>query len=299
MLIGFIGLGNMGRPMALNLIKKGHELVVSDIVPAAVGELVSAGARAGETPAAVAGQVEVLITMLPNAAIVAGVMTGEKGVLAGARPGLVVIDMSSVGPGDSRKMAAAAAKKQVAYLDAPVSGGVAGAKAGKLTIMVGGPEEVFWQVKPVLECLGEKIYHVGDVGAGDAVKVVNNLLLGINMAAVAEALVLGAKAGLKPEVMLEIIGNSSGQSYAFKAKVPNFVLPGRFEPGFAIDLQAKDLDLALQTARENDVPLMLGGLARQVYALARARGLGGQDIAAVIKVWEEATGAEVRYDPQG
>lgn len=299
MRIGFIGLGNMGRPMALNLIKKGHELVVNDVIPAAVEELVKAGARAGETPAAVAGQVEVLITMLPNAAIVAGVMMGEKGVLAGARPGLVVIDMSSVGPSDSRKMAEVATKKQVAYLDSPVSGGVAGARAGKLTIMVGGPEEVFWQVKPVLECLGEKIYHVGDVGAGDAVKVVNNLLLGINMAAVAEALVLGVKAGLKPEVMLEIIGNSSGQSYAFKAKVANFVLPGRFEPGFAIDLQAKDLDLALQTARENDVPLMLGGLVRQVYALARARGLGGQDIAAVIRVWEEATGAEVRYDPQG
>ncbi|MGI9860765.1 NAD(P)-dependent oxidoreductase [Moorella naiadis] len=299
MLIGFIGLGNMGRPMALNLIKNGHELVVNDVIPVAVEELVKAGARAGETPAVVAGQVDVLITMLPNAAIVAGVMAGEKGVFAGARPGLVVIDMSSVGPGDSRKMATLAAQKQIAYLDAPVSGGVSGARAGKLTIMVGGPEEVFNQVKPVLECLGAKIYHVGESGAGDAVKVVNNLLLGINMAAVAEALVLGAKAGLKPEVMWEIIGSSSGQSYAFQAKVPNFVLPGRFEPGFAIDLQAKDLDLALQTARENDVPLMLGGLARQVYALARARGLGSQDIAAVIKVWEEAAGVEVRHDPQG
>ncbi|MBE3572981.1 MAG: NAD(P)-dependent oxidoreductase [Moorella humiferrea] len=299
MRVGFIGLGNMGRPMALNLIKKGHELVVNDVVPAAVDELVKAGARAGATPAAVAGQVEVLITMLPNAAIVASVMTGENGVLAGARPGLVVVDMSSVGPGDSRKMAALAAQKQVAYLDAPVSGGVTGAVAGKLTIMAGGSREDFLKVKPVLECMGEKIYHVGDVGAGDAMKIVNNLLLGINMAAVAEALVLGIKAGLTPEVMLEIIGNSSGQSYAFKAKVPNFILPGRFEPGFAIDLQAKDLDLALQTARENDVPLMLGGLARQVFALARARGLGGQDIAAVIKVWEEATGAEVRYAAQG
>jgi 2-hydroxymethylglutarate dehydrogenase len=299
MRVGFIGLGSMGRPMALNLLKRGQELVVNDIIPEAVAELVRAGARAGASPAAVAGQVEVLITMLPNAAIVAGVMTGENGVLAGARPGLAVVDMSSVGPGDSRRLAAMAAQKQVAYLDAPVSGGVRGAAAGQLTIMAGGSEEDFLKVKPVLECLGEKIYHVGAVGAGDAVKIVNNLLLGINMAAVAEALVLGVKAGLKPEAMLAIIGNSSGESYAFKAKVPNFVLPGRFEAGFALALQAKDLDLALQTAREHGVPLLLGGLARQVYSLAQARGLGEKDMSAVIKIWEEATGAEVRHDPRG
>lgn len=298
MRVGFIGLGNMGRPMALNIIKKGHQLVAYDIVPAAVEKLVKEGAKPATTPAEVARQVDFLITMLPNASIVADIMTREDGILAGACPELVVIDMSSVGPGDSRRMAELTAKKQVAYLDAPVSGGVAGAAAGKLTIMVGGSKDAYLKAKPVLECLGEKIYHVGDIGSGDAVKVINNLLLGINMAGVAEAMVLGVKAGLEPKVILEIISSSSGQSYAFNKKVPDFILPGRFEPGFTIDLQSKDLDLALQTARENDVPLMLGSVARQVYALARAQGLGGMDISAVIKIWEEACGAEVRYGPE-
>jgi 3-hydroxyisobutyrate dehydrogenase len=284
----------MGRPMTKNLLKKGHEVIVYDIVASAVEEMLKEGAGAETSPAKLAGRVEVLITILPNAAIVADVITGENGVLAGAEAGLIVVDMSSVGPSDTRKMARAAAQKGVAYMDAPVSGGVPGAVAGRLTIMAGGNKEDFEKVRPVFECLGEKIYHVGEVGSGDAIKIVNNILLGTNMAAAAEALVLGVKVGLKPEIILDIINSSSGQSYALRTRGQNIILTGRFNGGFAIDLQAKDLDLALQLGRENEVPLLMGGLARQIFGLAKAHGFGSQDIGAVIRVLEEATGVEVR-----
>ncbi|MGB9859601.1 MAG: 3-hydroxyisobutyrate dehydrogenase [Moorellaceae bacterium] len=297
MRVGFIGLGNMGRPMARNILRRGYPLAVYDVLPEAVAELVKEGAAEAASPAALAAQVDMVITMLPHAGIVAEVLQGERGVFAGAREGLLIVDMSSVSPGDTRRMAREAAARGLRYLDAPVSGGVSGAASGKLTIMVGGREEDYRECLPVLQCIGEKIYHVGDVGAGDAVKLVNNLLLGINMVGVAEALVLGVKAGLKPEVLLEIISNSSGQSYAFKAKVPGFILQGHFEPGFAIELQHKDLDLALQTGKEYNVPLLLGGLAYQIYTLAKSKGWGGQDISAVIKIWEEAAGTEVRHVP--
>ena len=294
MKIGFIGVGAMGKPMATNLLNAGYELAVYDINQEAVSELVALGAAAAASPAEAARGKDVVITMLPNAKIVAATMEGPGGVFAGAEPGTIIIDMSSVAPGDTRAMAAKAEKLGLAYLDAPVSGGVAGAAKGTLTIMVGGPEETVARVRAIFEVLGQKIYHVGPVGSGDAVKIVNNLLLGINMAAVAEALVLGVKCGLKPEVLYDIISVSSGSSYALQAKVPNFVLKGNFEPGFAVDLQYKDLELAVQTGKELQVPLYLTNGAQQVYETSRAAGLGRKDISAVIQLWEKLVGVEVR-----
>lgn len=294
MKIGFIGVGAMGKPMTTNLLRAGYDLTVYDINQEAVQELVALGARAAASPAQLAQGKDVVITMLPNAKIVATTMEGPEGVFAGAAPGTIIIDMSSVAPGDTKNMAAKAEKLGLSYLDAPVSGGVAGAAKGTLTIMVGGPAETVNRVKEILEVLGQKIYHVGPVGSGDAVKVVNNLLLGINMAAVAEALVLGVKCGLDPEVLFEIISASSGSSYALQAKVPNFVLKGNFEPGFAVDLQYKDLELAVQTGKELQVPLYLTNGAQQIYEAARAAGLGRKDISAVIRLWEKLVGVEVR-----
>ena len=206
----------------------------------------------------------------------------------------MIIDMSTVAPNQTRKMASLAKEKGVSYLDAPVSGGVSAAANGSLTIMVGGPAAVSDQVMEIFNVLGKKVYRVGDVGAGDAIKTVNNMLLGINMAAVAEALVVGVKAGLEPQVLLDVISSSSGNSYALEAKMPKFIMKGNFEPGFTIDLQFKDLELAIQTGKDLGVPMFLTNLAQQIFVQARAAGLGGQDISAVIKVWEQLAGVEVR-----
>ncbi|MDR3591153.1 MAG: NAD(P)-dependent oxidoreductase [Negativicutes bacterium] len=292
--VGFIGLGAMGRPMAANLLQAGYSLTVYDVVESAVAELTAKGAKRALTPKAVAQAAEIIITMLPNNAIVEAVLSGADGLLAGSRPGQVIIDMSSVTPGHTKKMAALAQAREVDYIDAPVSGGVAGATAGSLTIMAGGRTEVLEACREVLSVLGKKIYHVGPVGSGDTVKLVNNLLLGINMAAVAEAMTLGVKAGLDPQVMFDVIAASSGRSYALEAKVPNFVLKGNFEPGFAVDLQYKDLEMASQTGKELGLPLLLTNIAGQIYETARAKGLGRKDISAVVAMQEELAGVKVR-----
>lgn len=294
MRIGFIGVGAMGKPMAHNLLKASHEVYVFDLSAAAVAELEAAGAKKCGSPKEVAEAAEVIITMLPNAKIVEATITGENGVLAGGRAGQTIIDMSSVAPGSTKQMAALANAKGINYVDAPVSGGVSGAAAGTLTIMVGGEKETVAAIEPILKVMGQKIHHVGAVGAGDAVKLVNNMLLGINMAAVAEALVLGVKAGLDPQAMYEIIKGSSGRSYALEAKTPGFILKNNFAAGFAIDLQYKDLELATETAKGMGMPVPLGAMAQQVFEMARAKGLGREDISAIIKVWEDLVGVQVR-----
>lgn len=294
MKIGFIGLGAMGKPMAINVVSAGYDVTVFDINKDAVAELVQKGSKEAATPREVAADAEVVITMLPNFNIVKACLEGADGVLAGAKEGTIIVDMSSVAPGQSRENAKLAETQGVSYVDAPVSGGVAGAEKGALTIMVGGSEEDIEKVMPVLETMSKMIYRVGDVGSGDAVKLVNNLLLGINMAAVAEALIFGVKAGLSPDVLFDIISASSGNSYAMQAKVPKFILKGNFEAGFAIDLQYKDLELATQTGKELGVPMFMTNLAQQIFEQARAAGLGRKDISAVIQVLEKLVNVEVR-----
>ncbi len=295
MRVGFIGLGAMGKPMAINILRGGYSLIVNPHVnEKVVQELVALGAGRAATPKELAGQVDVLITMLPNGPIVEEVLLGEQGFFAGAKPGSTVIDMSSVAPGFSRKMAEIASQRQLNYLDAPVSGGVKGATEGALTIMVGGAPETVNRFRPLLEVIGKKIYHVGDVGAGDAVKLVNNLLLAVNMAAAAEGFVLGTKLGLNPQTLFDVIRASSGDSYALAAKMPNFIFKGNFAPGFTVDLQYKDLELAIQTAKELKVPMLLTSTVQQIFEQARAAGLGREDICAVIKPLEELLGIEVR-----
>jgi len=292
--IGFIGLGAMGRPMASNVLKAGYELTVFDVVKTAVEQMVEQGAKTASTPREVAEHCDVVLISLPNAKIVEAVMTSEDGLLAGAHKGQIFIDLSSVTPEHSRRMAKLAETKGVDYMDAPVSGGVSGAMAGTLTMMVGGSESALAQCQDILQVIGKKIFHAGSVGAGDAVKLVNNLLLGINMAAVAEAMTLGVKAGLDPKVLLEIISVSSGRSYALEAKVPGFILKGNFEPGFAVDLQYKDLEMAVQTGKELGMPLLLTNVAQQVYETAKAKGLGRKDISSIITLSEETAQVTVR-----
>lgn len=294
MRLGFIGVGAMGKPMAANLLRAGYQLQVNDVSEAALNELAGQGAIKCSTPKEAVLGTDVVITMLPNSAIVESVMTGAEGVFAGSKTGQIIIDMSSVDPFFTKSMAKAAVDKGFKYVDAPVSGGVAGATSGTLTIMVGGEKEIVEVVDPILKVLGQKIYYVGQVGSGDAVKVINNLLLGVNMAALGEALVLGVKAGLDPNTMYEIIKASSGRSYVVETKLPNFILKGSFDSGFAIDLQYKDLELATATAKKMGMPLPMTNIAQQVFEMARAQGLGKEDISAVIKVWEKMMGALVR-----
>jgi len=292
--VGFIGLGAMGRPMASNVLKAGYELTVFDVVKTAVEQMAEQGAKTALTPREVAERCDVVLISLPNAKIVEAVMTGEDGLLAGAHKGQIFIDLSSVTPEHTRRMAKLAEAKGVDYMDAPISGGVAGATSGTLTIMVGGSEHALAQCQDILQVIGKKIFHAGSVGAGDAVKLVNNLLLGINMAAVAEAMTLGVKAGLDPKVLLEIISVSSGRSYALEAKVPGFILKRNFEPGFAVDLQYKDLEMAVQTGKELGMPLLLTNVAQQVYETAKAKGLGRKDISSIITLSEETAQVTVR-----
>ncbi|MEG2118848.1 MAG: NAD(P)-dependent oxidoreductase [Pseudoflavonifractor sp.] len=293
MKIGFIGLGAMGKPMASNLLAAGYQVYAFDLVAAAVKEVEAKGAIACPDAGALAAQADVIISSLPNAKIVEAVMNGKGGVFECCKPGTIVVDMSSVAPNTSKSMAKLAAGHGVGYVDAPVSGGVTGATAGTLTIMIGSDEATFEKLKPIFDVLGKNIYHVGEVGGGDAIKMVNNLLLGCNMAALSEALTLGVKCGLSTETMREIISKSSGGSYALTAKLEKFIMADSFAGGFAVDLQYKDLGLALEAARDNAVPLPMTAAATALYEAARAKGQGREDMSSVVKVWQDLTGAQI------
>lgn len=293
--IGFIGLGAMGKPMAKNLQQAGYDLTVFDINPLPVDELVSLGAKKGETAAQVAQQVEVVVTMLPADEEVKGAILGAEGILAGAKAGLVIIDMSSIAPHTSMLIAAEANKRGVKFLDAPVSGGTIGAEKATLTIMVGGDQELLEAHRDILQTLGKTIYHVGGVGMGETVKMVNQMLVGINMVGIAEALVMGTKLGVAPEVLYKIIRASSGNSFLIDHRVPDYILKGNFtQPGFAIDLLRKDLGLALESAKVAKIPLFITSQAYQYYTKATAEGGGKKDMSAIIELLEETAGVKVR-----
>ncbi|MCM0757602.1 NAD(P)-dependent oxidoreductase [Sporomusa sphaeroides DSM 2875] len=296
--LGFIGLGAMGSKMLANVIKAGHSVTVFDIGQAAVDAAVALGAKKAANAAETVRGKEIVLLSLPNSAIVESTVLGPGGILEGAEQGLLIVDLSSITPQSIQKIAGIAKAKGVSIIDAPVSGGTAGAQMATLSIMVGGEQADFERALPVLQSIGSKIDHVGAIGAGDTVKLVNNLLLGVNMVAVAEALCLGVKAGIKPEVLYQIISNSSGNSYALTAKYKKFIAAGNFEPGFMIDLQYKDLQLAVDTAKGLKVPLVLGNIAQQAYEIARASGLGAEDISAVIKLGEALCDIKVREEAQ-
>lgn len=296
MKVGFIGLGVMGKNMAANVLKGGYKLKVYDVVESIVAEFKENGAEVGSSPADASKDCDIIMTSLPNSQIVENVILGKNGVLEGAKEGAIIVDLSSITPKTIQNIYNKCREKGVEVIDAPVSGGVAGAEAGTLTIMVGGKKETLEKAMPVLECVGKKINHVGEVGAGDTVKLVNNLLLGVNMVACAEAMALGTKAGIKPEVLYEIISQSSGSSYALKAKYEKYIAKGNFEPGFMIDLQYKDLQLAVSTAKDLKAPLFMGNTAQQIFETARAEGLGRKDISAVINVYEKWLNTSVREE---
>jgi 3-hydroxyisobutyrate dehydrogenase len=298
MQVGFIGIGVMGRPMTLNLLKAGHDVTIYARHPEKpeVQEVLKAGARPAPSSRAVAIASEVVITMVPNSAQVEEVVAGSNGILDGARKGLIIIDMSTISPATSRKMAEIAATKGAHFLDAPVSGGSQGAKQGTLTIMVGGEQAVFERALPVLEAMGKKenIVYVGPSGSGEIIKIVNNMLVGTIAAATAEAFVLGVKAGVDVDTMAKVIGISTGASWQLSNQFPLRAFNGSFNPGFMTDLLHKDLGLALNLAAENETPVAMTSLARQLYEMARAAGYGHDDYTVLLKVLEQIVGVEVR-----
>jgi 3-hydroxyisobutyrate dehydrogenase len=298
MQIGFIGIGTMGRPMTLNLLKAEHHVTIYARHPdkPEVQEVLGAGAKLAPSPRDVAMASDIVITMLPNSPQVEEVVTGPQGVLEGAQNGLIIIDMSTIAPSVSRKLAQAAISHGAHFLDAPVSGGSQGAVDGTLTIMIGGEREIFEQAQPALEAMGKKenIFHVGPNGAGEIIKLVNQVLCGAIAAAVAESFVLGVKAGADVDIMTKIIGVSTGASWQLSNQFPLRAFNGSFQPGFMTDLLHKDLGLALDLAAENTVPAALLALTRQMYEMARAEGYGRNDYTSLLKVLEQLAGVEVR-----
>jgi 3-hydroxyisobutyrate dehydrogenase len=294
MRIGFIGLGNMGGPMAANLLKAGHSLVVFDVVQAALDKLAGQGATAAASPKALASaDVEVVITMLPSSKHARAVYLGDDGVLAGARPGVLLVDCSTIDPFTTRDLAAAAAKQGNPMLDAPVSGGTGGAEAATLTFMVGGEAAEFERAKPVLAAMGKNVVHCGPIGNGEVAKLCNNLLLAISMVGVAEAMSLGVALGIDPKLLAGIVNTSTGRCWSSDSYNPwPGVMDGvpaarGYSGGFAGDLMLKDLGLAVDAARLAKQPIVLGGLAQQLYQLLGTRGDGGKDFSAIVDLYRK------------
>lgn len=292
--VGFIGLGLMGKPMAASLVRAGFAVtVVPHRNPAPAQELQALGASIAPTAAAAAEGADFVVTMVPDSPQVEEVLFGPEGVYKSAKAGTVVIDMSTIAPSAARRFAAELAKQGVGFLDAPVSGGVARAIEGALTIMVGGEEAVLEKARPVLLGMGKTVYHAGATGAGQVAKACNNLLVGTIMMANSEMLTLGVKEGVKAEVLREIILASSGANWQLQNAVTGSILQDNYEPKFALGLLHKDLGIAGQMAKENGTPLFAGNLAHQMYGLLKGLGKGGQDFTAISTLYQDAANVTI------
>ncbi|WP_256369601.1 MULTISPECIES: 2-hydroxy-3-oxopropionate reductase [Rahnella] len=292
MKIGFIGLGIMGKPMSKNLLKAGYELVVMDRNQDTVGEIVQLGATAADTPKAVAAVSDVIITMLPNSPQVRDVALGENGLIEGARPGTIFIDMSSIAPLASREISEALAAKQIAMLDAPVSGGEPKAIDGTLSVMVGGDKAVFDKCYEIMKSMAGSVVHTGDIGAGNVTKLANQVIVALNIAAMSEALVLATKAGVDPDLVFQAIRGGLAGSTVLEAKAP-MVMDRNFKPGFRIDLHIKDLANALDTSHSVGAQLPLTSLVMEMMQALKADGHGQSDHSAIARYYETLAKVEV------
>lgn len=295
--VGFIGLGIMGKPMAKNLIKAGFTLVVHNRSRMAVDELVKLGATAAGSPREVASSVDTIITMLPNSPDVESVALGEKGIKEGAARGQLFLDMSTINPIVSQKIARELEPLGVAMVDAPVSGGEKGAIEGTLSIMVGGRSQDFERALPIFNVLGKTITHMGPLGAGGFTKLANQIIVAINLTAIGEALVFGTKAGVDPQKMIRALAGGLAGSKCLDQKSEK-ILTGDFAPGFKIDLHFKDLNLIHEAARSVGVPIPTAAFVEQLFAALRNRGRGGLDHSGVITLFEDLAGVQVRRGDQ-
>lgn len=287
MRVGFIGTGTMGQPMLTNIIKTGHTVLAWDVVPQALEAARRLGAAPAGSAAEVARGAEITITMLPSSSHVEAAYTGPAGVLEGAPAGRLCVDMSTIEPATSQRVAAAAKARGIRFLDAPVSGAVPRAVAGTLTIMVGGDPKDLAEARPVLEAMGSTVIHVGPVGSGEVAKICNNLIAGVAMVAVSEAFRIAEGFGVDPKVLTQVISKSSGNTWAMEhghpvpGIVPTAASSRDYAPGFMTDLMCKDLGLAVNAARQLRVPVFVASAAQELLRLASSHGLGRKDFSAV------------------
>ena len=294
MKLGFIGTGNMGNPIAANLIKDGHQVTVHDLRREAATNLLEMGAEWADSPREAVPGNEAVLTSLPVPRDVEAVVLGENGILEGAASGAVVFDLSTNSPTVVRRLNEVCAERGVTLLDSPVSGGVYGAAAGTLAVMVGGDQSVFDRFEGVLGAIGSHVVYCGPVGNGSVCKICNNLMSMGTGVLLAEALTLGVKAGVDLAILADVIVNSSGSSRRLTEKFPRFLFQGNFEPGFATALAAKDVRLATDLGREYGVPMDLSNLVDQRHVEAMFRGWGPEDSDAVARIQEEKAGVQLR-----
>jgi 3-hydroxyisobutyrate dehydrogenase len=291
--IGFLGMGAMGGAMARRLVRAGFSVTGYDVSEARAGAAATDGVARATSPAAAAAAADVVLSSLPNPAAVRAAYLGADGAVSTLRPRAVAVDVSTIDPGTWRDVSDAARPRGAETLGAPVSGGPAEAASGRLVFLVGGDASVLDRCRPVLEALGSEIHHLGPLGAGHIVKLVNNVMSMCNVAVAAEAMVLGVRAGMEPQRLFEVLSTSGGRSHHFLKRFPN-VLAGDFAPHFSIALSRKDLSLALQMAEGLGVPMLATSTVRQIYEAAAAQGLDTLDMAAVTKLYEQWAGIAVR-----
>jgi len=291
--IGFIGLGIMGKHMSAHLLKAGYELVAYDIVGEKLDRIVALGAERGTSCRDVAARSDVIISMVPDSPDVEKVALGEGGIIEAARPGHIYIDMSTIAPRTAIRVAEELGKKGVRCLDAPVSGGEVGAKNATLSIMVGGPEDLFKEVLPIFQVMAKTITLCGPNGAGQTVKACNQIQVALNFVGMAEALVLGAKAGVDPAIIIKVLSGGYAQTRVMDVRGP-MVIEGDFEPGFKSKFHYKDLNIIMETAKELHVPLPATALAHELFSALLAAGRGDLDHSAVITVLEDLAGVKAR-----
>ena len=292
MKVGFIGLGIMGKPMAKNLIKAGHELIVNDFVQPAVDELVALGAEAGKNGADIATKVDVIITMLPNSPHVRSVCLGEGGIAETAKPGTVVIDMSSIDPVESKKIGEELAKKGIELLDCPVSGGEPKAIDGNISVMCGGKKETFDKYYDLLMAMAGSVVYVGPIGSGNVAKLANQMVVACNIAAVAEALTFAKKAGTDPELVYQAIRGGLAGSTVMDAKAP-MMLAGNYKPGFRIELHIKDLNNVLNAAHAINMPVPMAAQMMEIMQNLKTFGGEKEDHCSMVKYYERISGVSI------
>ncbi|QQD19113.1 3-hydroxyisobutyrate dehydrogenase [Spongiibacter nanhainus] len=291
--VAFIGLGNMGGPMAANLVRAGHAVTVFDLVDAAMEAVVKEGAKRADSALAAIDGADTVITMLPAGKHVAGLYLGDEGLIAKAADNTLFMDCSTIDAETARKVGEAAAERGLEMLDAPVSGGVKAAQAGTLAFMCGGSAAAFERGKKVLEGMGKNIFHAGDHGAGQIAKICNNMLLAVHMIGTAEALQLGANNGLDPKVLSEIMLNSSGKNWSLENYNPYpGVMPGTpasndYQPGFMVQLMLKDLGLAMENSLATQSSVPMGALARSLYASFAGKGNGPRDFSSILELFQD------------
>jgi 3-hydroxyisobutyrate dehydrogenase-like beta-hydroxyacid dehydrogenase len=292
--VGFIGLGAMGVPMSQRLLEAGYPLAVYDVRKEALEILVKKGAQGAVSPKEVAEKCRKVITIVPNSDAVEQVVFGPGGLLEGMKAGDVLMEMTSAYPPSTLKVSQALAGKGVNMIDAPVSGGVVGAVAGTLSVMVGGDEKIFESCRPILSVMGKNLFYIGGIGFGHALKAINNFLSATTLAATSEAIILASKMGISPQRAVEVLQVSTGRSYSTELKIPKFVLPRTFNSGFTLELMHKDLNTVTRMAREYKVPMLMANLVQELYGYSLAHGDKKTDHTAIFSSLEDLAGTKVK-----